>query len=131
MSAYININGRLVRDPETRTTAKGHSMVKLTIPTETGWGDNKVTTWWSVTFFGKTGERAAQHLCKGQRVTITGKAGVRTYEKRDGSQGFSAEVDGYDWSFAGPKPQADDAAPAPKPSSNDGYSGPMHGDIPF
>ena len=130
MSAYINITGN-VRGVEQKKTAKGTTYTRLTIPVNTGWGDNEQTTWWTVTFFGKTGERAAQYLKKGQKVAIAGKASVRTYEKRDGSQGFSAEVDGYDWSFAGPKPQAEDAAPAPTQQSNGGYSGPMHGDIPF
>lgn len=115
MSAYITINGRLARNPESRTTNNGHTLVKLTVPTDSGWGDNKLTTWWTITFFGKSAERAAQHLQKGQRVTITGKASVRSYEKRDGSTDFSADVDGYDWSFAGPKPQAEDDRPLPPP----------------
>ena len=106
MSAYITITGN-VRRVEEKETSKGTALTKLTIPVDTGWGDNKTTTWWNVTFFGKSAENAAKYLKQGQKVSIAGKASVRSYEKRDGTPGFSAEIDGYDWSFAGPKPQND------------------------
>ena len=119
MSAYINITGN-VRRVKKEETAKGTPLTRLTIPTDTGWGDNKTTTWWTVTFFGKSAERAAQYLKLGQKVSIAGKAAVRTWEKKDGSTGFSADVDGYDWSFAGPKPESDDRPAQREPLQRQG-----------
>ena len=98
MPAYMTITARLARDPETRTTNKGTSVCKLTLPVDTGWGDNKRTTWWTVSLFGKRAESAGQFLAKG--------AEVRTYEKKDGTQGFSAEMVADTFDFVGPRETA-------------------------
>tara|TARA_R110002167_G_scaffold105630_1_gene271572 strand:+ start:764 stop:1168 length:405 start_codon:yes stop_codon:yes gene_type:complete len=110
MPATIILTGRLVRDPETRTTGRGTTVVNLTVPVDSGYGDNKTTTWWKVALFGKRAETAAQHLAKGRWVTVTGTPAVETYAKRDGTQGHSAVVNADRWDFVGAKPQ--DAAPA-------------------
>lgn len=110
MPATIVLTGRLAADPETRTTHSGTTVTELRVPNDSGWGDNKTTTWWGVVLFGKRAEQAANHLRKGSWVTVTGEPVVETYDKRDGSKGFSAKVKGSDWSFVGPKPQ--DSAPA-------------------
>ena len=106
MPAYMTITARLARDPETRTTNKGTTVCKLTLPVDTGWGDNKRTTWWTVSLFGKRAETAGAHLGKGQWVAVSGKPEVRTYEKKDGTQGFSAEMAADTFDFVGPKETA-------------------------
>ena len=106
MPAYMTITARLARDPETRTTNKGTSVCKLTLPVDTGWGDNKRTTWWTVSLFGKRAETAGAHLGKGQWVSVSGKPEVRTYEKKDGTQGFSAEMVADTFDCVGPRETA-------------------------
>ena len=106
-AAHTTLVGRLARDPESRTSAKGTTIVKLTIPVDTGWGENKTTTWWTAAIFGKQAERAQQYLNKGSWVCVSGNASVRSYEKRDGSTGHSAEVAVDSWSFVGNKQQED------------------------
>ena len=44
-------------------------------------------------------------------MTVTGVPSLRKYEKRDGSEATSLEVEVNDWGFCGPKP-----APAGKGS---------------
>jgi len=134
MPATIVLTGRLVRDPESRTTHKGTSVVNLTIPVDTGYGDSKSTTWWKVTLFGKRAETAAKYLSKGKWVTVTGTPAVESFTKRDGTQGHSAVVSADGWDFVGAKPQ--DAEPAyPQASSSrppgDYGSAGMPSDIPF
>lgn len=114
MPAHITLVGRLARDPESRASAKGTNIVKLTIPIDTGWGDNKTTTWWTAALFGKRAEAAAQYLRKGSWVAVSGAASVRSYTKRDGSTGNSAEVAVDDWSFVGPKQTLDDQPRHPR-----------------
>ena len=91
MPAYITITARLARDPELRETPHGKSLCKLSLPNDSGWGDSKLTTWW--------------YLKKGSWVTVTGVPSLRKYEKRDGSEGTSLEVEVNDWGFCGPKPE--------------------------
>jgi len=112
MPAILTITARLARDPELSTTGSGTSLCKLTLPVDTGYGDNKTTTWWKVVLFGKRAETAAQYLTKGRWVTVTGEPMVETYDKRDGSKGFSPKVKASDWAFVGPREDSQGAAPS-------------------
>jgi single-strand DNA-binding protein len=97
------IVGRLARDPESRTTGSGTQLVTCTIPTESGWGDSKSTTWWRVTLFGKKADIVAKHLAKGKWAMFTGEFSVREYTKKDGTKGTSAEMTASDFAFVGNK----------------------------
>lgn len=103
MPATIVLTGRLARDPETRTTASGTTICNLTVPVDSGYGDNKTTTWWKVAVFGKRAETAARYLRKGSWVSVTGNPRVATWDKNDGTKGFSAEVNADSWDFVGAK----------------------------
>ena len=78
MPAFITITARLARPPEVRETNSGTTICNLTLPNDTGWGDNKTTTWWTCTLFGKRAEAAAKHLDKGQWVTVNGEPSLRS-----------------------------------------------------
>ena len=116
--ASITIVGRLARDPELRTTAKGTQVCKLTLPVDTGFGDNKVTTWWSATLFGKRAETAAKYSKKGDTVMVSGPPTVREYTKRDGDIGWSAELVASEFDFVSTGKPAAGNAPAPKKSAS-------------
>jgi len=138
MPAHITLVGRLARDPESRSSNRGTTVVKLTIPIDTGRGDNKTTTWWTAALFGKRAESAAQHLRKGSWVAVSGQASVRSYTKRDGSTGNSAEVAVDDWSFVGPKQQAGPTYPSdadvnrrPRYDQGNATQGMSEDDLPF
>lgn len=112
MPATIVLTGRLARNPESRNTNNGKTVTEITIPADSGYGDNKTTTWWKVVLFGKRAETAAQYLTKGRWVTVTGEPMVETYDKRDGSKGFSPKVKATDWAFVGPREDSQGAAPS-------------------
>lgn len=101
------IVGRLARDPESRFTGSGTQLVTCTIPTESGWGDSKATTWWRVTLFGKKADIVAKHLSKGRWAMFTGEFSVLEYTKKDGTKGFSAEMTASDFAFVGNKGDGD------------------------
>lgn len=96
--ANTTIVARLAR-LEFATTPNGHSRCNLTLPVDNRRTDT--TTWWTATLFGKSAETAAKHLRKGSWVAVSGQAHVRTYNKKDGSQGFSAELDNCNFTFVG------------------------------
>ena len=93
--ANTTIVARLARDPETKSTDRGLSICKLTLPVDNRRTDS--TTWWTATLFGKAADIAMQHLSKGAWVAVSGAAHVRIYDKKDGSKGFSAELDNCTW----------------------------------
>lgn len=97
MPASITITGRLAREPEFRD-AGNTRLALLTIPTDEGFGDRKTTTWWTCEVWGKAAERVENAhynhgmYQKGDNVFVLGAPKVRTYTKKDGGQGFSADV---------------------------------------
>ena len=111
------IVGRLARDPETRTTPKGTTVTTMTIPVDTGSGDNKVTTWWRVTMFGRRAEVVGKYLKKNKWATFSGEVSVREYTKKDGSKGWSAEMKADTFGFVGNKSDNDGSG------QSGGYSG--------
>lgn len=98
MPATAVVTGRLARDPEFRDAGSTRLAI-LTVPTDKGFGERKVTTWWTIQVWGKAAERIenaiAQHgmYQKGDNITASGTPSLRTYQKNDGTQGTSMELD--------------------------------------
>ncbi len=98
--ADITLTGNLGSDSELTFTPNGKAKLEFSVgdtPRRLNqqtqqWEDSGETTWWRVTEWEKKAEALAEHLLKGTKVLVIGTAGVRTYDKKDGSKGFSAEV---------------------------------------
>jgi len=98
--ADIQLTGNLGSDSELTFTPNGKAKLEFSVgdtprrlnQQTNQWEDAGETTWWRVTEWEKKAEFWAEHLLKGTKVLIIGNAGVRTYEKKDGTKGFSAEI---------------------------------------
>jgi len=107
--------GRLTRDAEVRATNSGASIAKLSVVTEHGFGEHKVTTFVGVTVFGKEAEFAGR-LLKGERVAVSGSGYLRKWDGKDGkANGSEFSIDAHrvekQWDAKG-----GDDAPANPPS---------------
>lgn len=80
------IVGRLGRDPESRETSGGKTVVTLSVATDHGWGENKRTTWTRVACFGKDAEFCQKYLAKGQRVTVAGDVYLDEWTDKQGGK---------------------------------------------
>lgn len=92
MTAQISAYGRLVADPETRTTGKGTSMAMAgwryrcrAMPQRTG----QATFWLGVIAFGKQADALAKHQ-KGDLVSVAGNMQLNQWTEQDGTaqQGY-------------------------------------------
>lgn len=133
--AIVTIVGNLGRDPELSTTPSGTSICKFSVAVNDriGSGDNakELTTWYRVAAFGKQGESAAKNLVKGRQVQVTGRLVQDTYTK-DGVERTSLEVNAFDITFVGSKPDSEQAGGGSAPASGSKKSGgskPAPGDI--
>jgi single-strand DNA-binding protein len=98
--ADITLTGNLGSDSELTFTPNGKAKLEFSVgdtprrlnQQTNQWEDAGETTWWRVTEWEAKAEALAEHLLKGTKVLVIGTAGVRTYEKKDGSKGFSAEI---------------------------------------
>ncbi len=89
----FTFSGRLGSDAEVRYTASGTAVCSFAVANDTGYGDNKKTQWIDCALFGKRAEGGLpQHLTKGAQVVVSGEVTLKTYAKRDGSQGASLQV---------------------------------------
>ena len=98
--ADIQLTGNLGSDSELSFTPNGKAKLEFSVgdtprrlnQQTNQWEDAGETTWWRVTEWEAKAEALAEHLLKGTKVLVIGTAGVRTYEKKDGSKGWSAEI---------------------------------------
>lgn len=128
--ADITLTGNLGRDAELSFTPNGKAKLEFSVgdtPRRLNrdtnqWEDAGETTWWRVTEWGDKAEALADHLRKGDKVLVTGTAGVRTYEKKDGTAGWSAEIKPRQIAII-PKPQRNAANTPPAQSASQGWGG--------
>lgn len=98
--------GNLGADPEVKQFSNGGSLTNVVIATSekyTNKQGEKVeeTEWHRVSFFGKTGEIAAQYLRKGSKVYVEGSIKTRKYQAADGSDRYATEIKGFNLTMLG------------------------------
>ena len=97
MTAQISAYGRLVADPQTRTTNSGGSMtmgrLAVALPCHAAEG-GEVTFWLGVVAFGKQADALAGHV-KGDLVSVAGAMQVNQWAGKDGGtqQGYQVVAD--------------------------------------
>ncbi|ECC5187151.1 single-stranded DNA-binding protein [Salmonella enterica] len=144
MTAQIAAYGRLVADPQTKTTSKGTNMamarMAVSLPCSAA-QDGQATLWLGVLAFGKQADALAKHT-KGDVVSIGGTMQINQWTGQDGStqSGYTVIADsmisartsrpggGRTKQQAGKAPPAQTGAPQPAtPQDGD----PFPDDIPF
>lgn len=88
----IIVKGNIGRVENIFYTSGGKPMLKFSLGDNSGKGDNKHTSWWNVIIFGDAAEEYQKQLAKGNFVEVSGRAQLRTYEKKDGGKGFSPDI---------------------------------------
>lgn len=97
MTAQISAYGRLVADPQTRTTGKGKNMamarLAVSLPCNAA-EDGQATFWLGVIVFGKQADALAKHR-KGDLVSVAGNMQLNQWTAQDGGtqQGYQVIAD--------------------------------------
>ena len=98
MSAYLSAWGRLVADPEQRTTKTGKpwatARLAVAMPQPYGADADPPTLWLAITTFGQTAETLACHS-KGESLPVAGCLEMRPYTSRNGEprEGWTCVAD--------------------------------------
>lgn len=94
MTAQISAYGRLVADPQPRTTANDKQMtmarLAVSLPCHTG-QNGEATYWLGVVAFGKQAELLAKHQ-KGDLVSVAGNMQLNQWAGQDGVQKEQPQV---------------------------------------
>jgi single-stranded DNA-binding protein len=85
MTAQISAYGRLVADPQTRTTTNGNNMAmaRLAVSLPVMRQRRRVNLWLGVIAFGKQADALAKHQ-KGDLVSVAGNMQVNQWTGQDG-----------------------------------------------
>lgn len=125
--------GRLGQAPELRTTQSGTSIAKFSLATSENYDNKQVTQWHNITVFGKQAEIAAKFLDKGRQVIVEGKITYSTYDKNDGTKGYSTDIICHNFHFvdSGSNKQEQATTEPQVTTEQQTTTEPQYADIPF
>lgn len=124
----ITLMGRLVADPELRTTTSGLSVARFRIAVDRAYaksGEERQTDYINIVAWRQSADFVCRYFKKGQMIALTGSLQSNNYEDRDGNKRTSYEVVADRISFCGSKSESggsssyptEQAAPALKTAS--------------
>ena len=91
----VYLIGNLTRDPELTTTTSGISVCRMSIAVGRRFANaegGRETDFFNVTAWRGTADNCAKFLKKGNKIAVSGSIQTRTYEKTDGTKGFSIDI---------------------------------------
>ena len=78
----LTIAGNIGKDAEVRKTQDGTVVTGFSVAVEDRSGREKQTLWFDCSIWGQRGEKLAQYLTKGSKVTVSGDFGTRYFQRR-------------------------------------------------
>jgi len=115
--ALIVLTGHLGRDAETKFLTNSTPVTRFTLAVTTGFGDKKLTSWYSCSAFGDRYQKIAGYLTKGKPITVVGEPSNREYTTDAGVKRMNIQVRVNDIVLLGSRddaPAHHGAAPAPQ-----------------
>lgn len=106
MLNVVAIMGRLVADPELRTTQQGTNVCTFHIACERSYtpkGQQRQADFVDIVAWGKTAEFICKFFQKGSMIAIDGSIQTRQYQDKQGNKRTAVEVVANNISFAGAK----------------------------
>lgn len=106
MLNVVAIMGRLVADPELRTTTQGTNVCTFRIACERSYakpGEQRQADFVDIVAWGKTAEFICKFFQKGSMIAVDGSLQTRNYQDKQGNKRTAVEVVANNISFAGAK----------------------------
>lgn len=115
MLNVVAIMGRLVADPELRTTTKGHSVCSFRIACDRSYvqqGQERQADFIDIVAWRQQADFVSRYFQKGSMIAVEGSLQTRQYQDKQGSKRTAVEVVANNISFAGAKRQDGQSAPS-------------------
>jgi single-strand DNA-binding protein len=119
------LTGRLVADPELRTTQNGVSVTQFTIAVDRGYvkqGEEKQTDFFDVVCWRSTAEFVCKYFNKGNLISVQGMLRTRSYTDKEGNKRKVTEVLAEQVHFTESKKQSDSGNQQPTYAPPQPYS---------
>ncbi|MCI7085572.1 MAG: single-stranded DNA-binding protein [bacterium] len=117
----VILMGRLVSDPELKTTASGISVTSFRIAVDRSYvksGEERKADFIDIVCWRSTAEFVCRYFGKGSLIAVEGQLQSRTYQAKDGTNRYVVEVVADNVSFTGERRDNSSS------SYNQGYSQP-------
>lgn len=115
MLNVVAIMGRLVADPELRTTTQGNSVCSFRIACDRSYvqqGQERQADFIDIVAWRQQADFVSKYFQKGSLIAIEGSLQTRQYQDKQGSKRTAMEVVANNISFAGAKRQDSQNAPS-------------------
>lgn len=115
MLNVVAIMGRLVADPELRTTTQGNSVCSFRIACDRSYaqqGQERQADFIDVVAWRHQADFVSKYFQKGSLIAVEGSLQTRQYQDKQGSKRTAVEVVANNISFAGAKRQDGQSAPS-------------------
>ena len=115
MLNVVAIMGRLVADPELRTTTQGHSVCSFRIACDRSYaqqGQERQADFIDIVAWRQQADFVSRYFQKGSVIAVEGSLQTRQYQDKQGSKRTAVEVVANNISFAGAKRQDGQSAPS-------------------
>jgi len=100
------IMGRLVKDPELKTTSTGTSVCSFTVAVDRSFvkqGEERQTDFIDCVAWRGTAEFLCKYFAKGRMVNVVGSIQKRTWDDKDGNKRYTTEIIADEINFCGDK----------------------------
>ena len=115
MLNVVAIMGRLVADPELRTTQAGHSVCSFRIACDRSYvqqGQERQADFIDIVAWRQQADFVSKYFKKGNMIAVEGSLQTRQYQDKNGNNRTAVEVVANNISFAGAKRQDAQSAPS-------------------
>lgn len=115
MLNVVAIMGRLVADPELRTTTQGHSVCSFRIACDRSYvqqGQQRQADFIDIVAWQQQADFVSKYFRKGSMIAVEGRLQTRNYQDKNGNSRTAVEVVANNISFAGAKRQDGQNAPS-------------------
>lgn len=100
----VFLMGRLVRDPEMKTTPSGVSMCRFSIAVDRySKGEEKQADFFDITAWRQQAEFVSKYFTKGRMIHVEGSLRNNNYTDNNGVKHYSNVIDAYQVNFCGDK----------------------------
>lgn len=106
MLNIVALMGRLVADPELKTTQSGNSVCTFRVAVDRSYapqGEERKADFITVTAWRKTAEFVSKYFQKGSMISVQGRLETRQYQDKNGNNRTATEVLAAEVGFCGPK----------------------------
>lgn len=110
----VILMGRLVADPELKTTPSGISVTSFRIAVERSYakaGEERQADFINIVCWRNMAEFVCKYFSKGSLIALEGQLQGRTYQDKDGSNRYVVEVVADNVSFTGEKTEKQESKP--------------------